>query len=73
MKPLTDHPDVDFVFSYKYAKAHVYSATKQPYHEDFVTSIRGKVKTIWTLRNDDVYLFRWAAPDFVREFVMNIA
>ncbi len=72
MKPLIDHPNVDFIFSFKYAKAHVYSATRQPYHERFVPSIRGKVKTIWTLRNDDIYLFRWAAPDFVREFVKNI-
>ena len=72
MKPLIDHPNVDFIFSYKYAKAHVYSATRQPYHEEFVPTIRGKVKTIWTLRNDDVYLFRWGAPDFVREFVKNI-
>ena len=72
MQPLIEHPDVDFIFSFKYAKAHVYSATRQPYHEDFAPTIRGKVKTIWTLRNDDVYLFRWAAPDFVREFVKNI-
>ncbi len=72
MKPLIDHPDVDFIFSYKYAQAHVYSATKQPDLDEFVPAIRGKVKTIWTLRNDDVYLFRWAAPDFVREFVKNI-
>jgi hypothetical protein len=72
MQPLIEHPDVDFIFSFKYAKAHVYSATRQPYHEDFVPAIRGKVKTIWTLRNDDVYLFRWGAPDFVREFVRNI-
>jgi hypothetical protein len=72
MQPLIQHPDVDFVFSFKYAKAHVYSATRQPFHENFVPTIRGKVKTIWTLRNDDVYLFRWGAPDFVREFVKNI-
>ncbi|MFC1760713.1 carbohydrate-binding family 6 protein [Planctomycetota bacterium] len=72
MRALIEHPDVDFIFSFKYAKAHVYSATRQPYHEDFVPTIRGKVKTIWTLRNDDIYLFRWAAPDFVREFVKNI-
>ena len=72
MKPLIDHPNVDFIFSFKYAKAHVYTATRQPYHERFVRDIRGKVKTIWTLRNDDIYLFRWAAPDFVREFVKNI-
>ena len=72
MQPLIEHPDVDFIFSFKYAKAHVYSATRQPYHEDFVPTIRGKVKTIWTLRNDDIYLLRWGAPDFVREFVKNI-
>jgi hypothetical protein len=72
MDSLIKHPNVDFIFSFKYAKAHVYSATRQPYHEDFVPTIRGKVKTIWTLRNDDVYLLRWGAPDFVREFVKNI-
>ncbi len=72
MQPLIEHPNVDFIFSFKYAKAHVYSATQQPYHDKFVRSIRGKVKTIWTLRNDDVYFFRWGSPDFVREFVKNI-
>lgn len=73
MKAVREHPNVDFVFSFKYAEAHVYSATRQYRHENFVPVIReAKVKTLWTLRNDDVYLFRWAAPDFVREFVKNI-
>ena len=67
-KPLIDHPNIDFIFSFKYAKAHVYSATTQPYHHEFVKDL-GDLKTIWTLRNDDVYYFRWGAPDFVREFV----
>jgi hypothetical protein len=71
-QPLIDHPDIDFIFSFKYAKAHVYSETRQPYHEPFVAQIEDKVKTIWTLRNDDTFYFRWAAPDFVREFVKNI-
>lgn len=73
-QPLIDHPDIDFIFSFKYAKAHVYSATKQPYHEQFIKEIqgRGDLKTIWTMRNDSVYLYRWAAPKFVREFVQNI-
>jgi hypothetical protein len=31
-----------------------------------------KLKTIWTLRNDDVFHFRWGAPNFVREFIKNI-
>jgi len=73
LKSLREHPNVDFVFSFKYAQAHVYSATRQDRHEKFVEVIKEeKVKTIWTLRNDDVYLYRWASPDFVREFVKNI-
>jgi len=73
-KPLIDHKDIEFIFSFKYAKAHVYSSTTQPYHPGFVKDIRdeGDLKTIWTLRNDDVYYFRWGAPDFVREFIQNI-
>ena len=73
-RPLIDHKDIDFIFSFKYAKAHVYSSTKQPYHPGFVKDIQdeGDLKTIWTLRNDDVYHFRWGAPDFVREFIKNI-
>jgi hypothetical protein len=70
-QPLIDNPNIDFIFSFKYAKAHVYSATKQPYHHAFVRDL-GDLKTIWTLRNDDVYYLRWGAPDFVRQFVKNI-
>ncbi|HKI87853.1 MAG TPA: hypothetical protein VKA38_02425, partial [Draconibacterium sp.] len=70
-KPLIENKNIEFIFSFKYAKAHVMSATKQPYCEKFVKEIKG-MKTIWTLRNDDNYYFRWGAPDFVREFVKNI-
>ncbi|MBN2314119.1 MAG: hypothetical protein JXM79_09330 [Sedimentisphaerales bacterium] len=72
--PLIEHEDIEFIFSFKYAKAHVYSSTTQPYHPGFVKDIQdeGDLKTIWTLRNDDVYHFRWGAPDFVREFIQNI-
>jgi len=72
--PLVEHEDIEFIFSFKYAKAHVYSATTQPYHPGFVKDIteEGNLKTIWTLRNDDIYYFRWGAPDFVREFIRSI-
>ena len=70
-KPLIDNENVDFVYSFKYAKAHVFSSTKQPYHEEFEKNI-GKLKTIWTLRNDDSYIFRWGSPIFTREFIQNI-
>lgn len=72
--PLIEHKNIEFIFSFKYAKAHVYSSTTQTYHPGFVKDIQseGNLRTIWTLRNDDVYHFRWGAPDFVREFIKNI-
>jgi len=70
-KPLIDNRNTEFLFSFKYAQAHVMSAIKQPFHEKFVKEIEG-MKTIWTLRNDDNYYFRWGAPDFVRDFIKNI-
>ena len=72
-EPLIKHKDIEFIFSFKYAKAHVYSCTRQPYHEKFVPDIRARnVKTMWTMRNDDNFYFRWGAPDFVREFIQNV-
>ena len=38
-KTLVDHKNIEFLFSFKYAKAHVMSATEQPYHESFVKEI----------------------------------
>lgn len=70
-QPLLNQDNIDFIFSFKYAQAHVMSSTRQPFHEGFVKDI-GDIKTIWTLRNDDNYQFRWGAPDFVREFMQNI-
>ena len=70
--PLVEHPDVDFIFSFKYAQAHVMSSTTQTFHETFVPSLGDSLKTIWTQRNDDAYMLRWGAPDFFREFIKNI-
>ncbi len=73
-RSLTDNPDINFIFSFKYAQAHVFSSTTQPFSNNFVREItsEGDLKTIWTLRNDDNYLYRWGAPDYVREFIKNI-
>jgi hypothetical protein len=70
-KPVIDQPNVDFVFSFKYAQAHALSSTTQTFHRGYLESL-GERKTLWTIRNDDALLLRWAAPDFVREFVRNI-
>jgi hypothetical protein len=70
-KPVVAQPNVDFVFSFKYAQAHVLSSTTQTFHRGYLESL-GDLKTLWTLRNDDALMLRWGAPDFVREFVKNI-
>ena len=72
--PLIENKNINFIFSFKYAQAHVMSSVIQPYCENFVKEIKsqGNLKTMWTLRNDDNYYFRWGAPDFVREFIKNI-
>src|SRR5688572_9015840 len=70
-RPLIEQPNVDFVFSFKYAQAHALSSTTQTFHQGYLESL-GDLRTLWTLRNDDALMFRWAAPDFVREFVRKI-
>lgn len=70
-RPVVEAPNVEFLYCFKYAKAHVFSTTEQHYHQGFVKDIEG-MKTIWGLRNDDTYYLRWGAPDFVREFIQNM-
>lgn len=72
-KEIINNKNINFLFSFKYAQAHVYSSVNQVFHQDFVRDIQGEnLKTLWTLRNDDNYYFRWGAPDFVRDFIKNI-
>lgn len=72
-KEVMKNENINFVFSFKYAQAHVYSSVNQVFHQDFVKDIQSEnLKTLWTLRNDDNFYFRWGAPDFVRDFIKNI-
>ncbi len=72
-KDVMKNENINFVFSFKYAQAHVYSSVNQIFHQDFVRDIQSEnMKTLWTLRNDDNFCFRWGAPDFVRDFIKNI-
>ena len=72
-KGIRENKNINFLFSFKYAQAHVYSSVNQTFHQDFVNDIQSEnLKTLWTLRNDDVFYFRWGAPDFVRAFIKNI-
>jgi hypothetical protein len=69
--PVIAQPNVTFDFSFKYAQAHALSSTTQNFHRGYLESL-GSLETLWTVRNDDALMYRWAAPDFVREFVKNI-
>ncbi|WP_372949509.1 alpha-glucuronidase family glycosyl hydrolase [Mariniphaga sp.] len=72
-KDVMKNENINFIFSFKYAQAHVYSSTNQVFHQNFVKDIQSEnLKTLWTLRNDDIFYYRWGAPDFVREFIKNI-
>ena len=72
-KEIIANKNINFLFSFKYAQAHVYSSVNQVFHQEYVKDIQSEnYKTLWTLRNDDVFHFRWGAPDFVRDFIKNI-
>lgn len=72
-KDVMQNENINFIFSFKYAQAHVYSSVNQIFHQNFVQDIKKEnLKTLWTLRNDDNFYFRWGAPDFVRDFIKNI-
>lgn len=69
--PLVENPDITFLFSFKYAQAHVMSSTVQPFSDKFIQDIPPH-KTLWTLRNDDAFHFRWGDVGFTREFLQNL-
>lgn len=70
-EPLIQAENVNFLFSFKYAQAHVMSSVRQPFADQFIQDIPPQ-KTLWTLRNDDNYLFRWGGANFTRDFLANI-
>src|SRR5689334_3961408 len=45
--PVRQQPNVDFVFSFKYAQAHALSSTTQSFHKGYLESL-GDLKTLWT-------------------------
>ena len=61
-----------FTFSYKYSIAHMYSAVNPPFIVEALPYISERQKTWLTVRNDDIYSFRWGDPDFAREYILNM-
>lgn len=64
--------DVQFNFSFKYARARLYAHTNPGFVDDILKSAPEGTKWWWNLRNDDIFYFRWGDPDYVREFIYNL-
>jgi hypothetical protein len=58
--------------SYKYSVAHMYSVPDPPYIKSYMNLFSPKLKTWLTVRNDDIYSFRWGNPDFARQYILSI-
>lgn len=63
-----DYPDT-FELSFKYAIAHMYSIPNPPFVHDALQALPEGRKLWLTVRNDDIYSFRWADPDYARAFI----
>lgn len=61
-----------FDLSLKYAIAHMYAITNPPFVHDAMPLLSPQTKSWLTIRNDDIYSFRWANNDFARQFIQAI-
>jgi hypothetical protein len=59
-------------FSYKYSFAHMYSSVNPPFIAEMLPYLPQGMKTWLTVRNDDIYSFRWGDPDYAREYLLNM-
>lgn len=64
-----DYPG-PFDLSYKYAVAHMYSITNPPFIREVLDGLGHGRRTWLTVRNDDIYSFRWGDPEFARHFLL---
>ena len=66
-----DYPST-FEFSFKYSVAHMYSIPKPPFIQPLLENLAPGRKTWLTVRNDDIYTFRFGDPAYAREYISNI-
>ncbi len=66
-----DYPST-FDFSFKYSVAHMYSITKPPFIQPLLEGLAPGRKTWLTVRNDDIYTFRFGDPAYIRDYIANI-
>jgi hypothetical protein len=61
-----------FEFSFKYSVAHMYSIPKPPFIQPLLEKLAAGRKTWLTVRNDDIYTFRFGDPAYAREYILNM-
>lgn len=66
-----DYP-CTFDFSFKYSVAHMYSITKPTFIQPLLDGIAPGRRTWLTVRNDDIYTFRFGDPAYAREYILNM-
>ena len=58
--------------SFKYAVAHMYSVPAPSMIQPLLPLLSPKLRSWLTVRNDDIYSFRWADADYTRAFIKAI-
>jgi|LakMenEpi03Aug12_release.lakeMendotaPanAssembly.Ray.scaffolds.fasta_scaffold60877_4 hypothetical protein len=66
-----DYP-CTFDFSFKYSVAHMYSITRPTFIQPLLDGIAPGRRTWLTVRNDDMYTFRFGDPAYAREYILNM-
>lgn len=62
-----------FDMSYKYSVAHMYSTPKPPFaQKDILGELPPNLHLWMTVRNDDIYSFRWGDPVYARAYIHNM-
>lgn len=71
LEAFKDYPGT-FDFSFKYSVAHMYSIPNPPFIRPLMEGIAPGRRTWLTIRNDDLYTFRFGDPAYARDYVLNI-
>lgn len=65
------YPDT-FDFSYKYSVAHMYSTPTPIFGAKTLAELPPNLRTWMTVRNDDIYSFRWGDPEYARAYIRGL-
>ncbi len=66
-----DYPS-RFDLSYKYSVAHMYSLAAPPFAKEALDEIPARLRMWMTVRNDDIYSYRWGDPEYARDYIRNL-